>query len=154
MNLFAVRKYVKLFFNFYFDICFGWREAARMNFNRSATRTLHLTLHRCWFDAIASGVKTEEYRDKTPYWCKRLLGGTYDEVRFRNGYASDAPMMRVECLWIMEEEERFVIRLGKILEITGWNGSKSGIVSNNLVPHQSRVANSTHPVGEPGESVK
>lgn len=32
----------------------------------------------------------------TDYWRKRLEGQTYDLIRFRNGYASDAPTMDVE----------------------------------------------------------
>lgn len=36
-------------------------------------RTLHLVLIGKWYDMIASGEKTEEYRDLTPYWCNRLI---------------------------------------------------------------------------------
>jgi hypothetical protein len=57
---------------------------------------LHLTLEREWFDDIASGKKREEYRDRKDYWKTRLEGRTYDIVRFRNGYAIDAPQMDVE----------------------------------------------------------
>lgn len=99
----------------------------------AARRVLHLTLHRRWFDAIASGEKKAEYRLLKPYWAKRLEGREYDEIHFRNGYAKDAPFMRVEWCgyevgsggetlpapyrgaWI------FAIRLGKILEIRNYN---------------------------------
>ena len=37
------------------------------------TNTLHLVLKGKWYDMIASGVKTEEYREIKPYWEKRLL---------------------------------------------------------------------------------
>lgn len=105
----------------------------------SATRILHLTLHRKWFDAIATGEKKEEYRSPTPYWEKRLLKyepgvGLYsmvqfDEIHFRNGYAKDAPWMRVK--WegmsdgIFEGEPVFAIGLGKILEIKNWTKKAS-----------------------------
>ena len=36
-------------------------------------RTLHLVLIGKWYDMIASGEKTEEYRALTPYWCNRLI---------------------------------------------------------------------------------
>ena len=36
-------------------------------------RTLTLSLKRKWFDMIKSGVKKEEYRERSPYWRKRLI---------------------------------------------------------------------------------
>ena len=35
-------------------------------------KTLHLVLKGHWYDKIASGEKTSEYRACTPYWNKRL----------------------------------------------------------------------------------
>ena len=35
------------------------------------TLVLHVTSH--WFNMISSDLKTEEYREITPYWVKRLL---------------------------------------------------------------------------------
>jgi hypothetical protein len=82
-------------------------------------KTLHLTLKKQWFDLIASGEKTEEYREVKLYWIRRLvqefghphscadfnfeyLGFLYsmdeavhfDTVEFKNGYSRNAPMMR------------------------------------------------------------
>ena len=37
-------------------------------------KTLSLVLKRKWFDMIASGEKTEEYREIKPYWVSRLGG--------------------------------------------------------------------------------
>ena len=77
-------------------------------------KTLHLTLKKKWFDMIASGEKTEEYREVKPYWIQRLcdpypgnIGGDFmdshsvtaylfkkfDSVIFRNGYSKNAPVM-------------------------------------------------------------
>jgi hypothetical protein len=81
---------------------------------------LHLTLHRAFFDAIAEGSKTREYRDDKPYWRKRLDGRDYAEIIFRNGYLPRAPLMRVKCLGIRKGAGRFVIRLGKILEVKNY----------------------------------
>ena len=61
----------------------------------AVVKVLHLTLHRKWFDAIASGQKREEYIDRTDYWQKRIKGHKHTEIHFRNGYRKDAPFMRV-----------------------------------------------------------
>ena len=63
---------------------------------------LHLTLEREWFDEIVRSDKNEEYRELKDYWKTRFEGRTYDIVRFRNGYASDAPEMDVEFLGLAE----------------------------------------------------
>lgn len=85
---------------------------------------------------IASGEKKEEYREIKPYWCSRLIesydpsdGDTvtkgFDVVRFRNGYAKDAPTIDVEFVEIRRAKtgnltwgwtkECFGIKLGKII---------------------------------------
>lgn len=88
-------------------------------------KILHLTLKKQWFDMIASGVKREEYRELKPYWHKRL-SKQYDIIRFRNGYATDAPTMDVELKELLSglgiidwgappEEPVYILKLGKIL---------------------------------------
>lgn len=52
-------------------------------------KTLHLVLKSKWFDKIASGEKTSEYRACTPYWNRRLLGKWYQPKR---DYAGDNNM--------------------------------------------------------------
>ena len=81
--------------------------------------TLFLTLHKKWFDLIASGEKTNEYREMKPYWKTRLENKRYDDIYFRNGYQRDAPFMRVEFkgLRCEKSKNRYNIILGKILEI-------------------------------------
>lgn len=49
-------------------------------------RILHLHLKGKWWDLIASGEKSHEFREATPYWAKRLVGKAYDEVRLHRGY--------------------------------------------------------------------
>jgi hypothetical protein len=106
-------------------------------------KILHLTLTKKWFDRISSGEKLEEYREPKEYWAKRLWvrdphfgldGGYYREfdiVRFKNGYAKDAPTMDVECKgiefgggkreWGAEMYHNyFVIKLGKVLSISNY----------------------------------
>ena len=92
---------------------------------RNMMRILHVTLYRKWFDAIAAGHKREEYRAATPYWMSRL-SKQYDEIHFRNGYAKDAPFMRVEYKGVQRKQvdgqECFAIQLGRILEVRNWTG--------------------------------
>lgn len=38
-------------------------------------KILDLPLKAKWYDMQESGEKNEEYREVTPYWCNRLLGG-------------------------------------------------------------------------------
>ncbi len=78
---------------------------------------LALMLHKEFFVRVLVGKKKREYRDDTPYWRNRLLGRSYNEVHFRNGYSPKAPFMRVEVLGIRHYRARkkFVIQLGKIL---------------------------------------
>lgn len=96
-------------------------------------KKLHLILKRKWFEMIASGEKTEEYRDCSPYWTKRLekfkhaetLPGLFHVV-FRLGYYSNAPRMTFEIdsitvgkgreEWGAEPgKEYYIIKLGKRL---------------------------------------
>ena len=84
-------------------------------------RVLAMTLNREPFDLIIAGKKKAEYRENKPYWRKRLIGIKYKEAHFRNGYARDAPFMRVECRGVWKygkgRGSYFGIRLGRILEI-------------------------------------
>lgn len=59
-------------------------------------KILHLTLTREWFDLIASGIKTVEYREIKPHWEKRLLNADrtpkqFDAIKFKNGYGKNDP---------------------------------------------------------------
>lgn len=78
-------------------------------------RVLHLTLYKKWFSLIFIGEKTEEYRERKPYWDKRLSGRHYDLIYFTNGYGRTRPHMTVECKGIRKETGRYVISLGKVL---------------------------------------
>lgn len=75
-------------------------------------KTLKLTLMKKWFDLIADGHKTVEYREVKKHWTQRLALKRqaraeaedmarelrkFDEVHFTNGYGSQVPFLRVEC---------------------------------------------------------
>lgn len=47
---------------------------------------LILALNGVYFDQIASGEKVEEYRLRTDYWHKRIVGRHYDRVVLTRGY--------------------------------------------------------------------
>lgn len=42
------------------------------------SKTLHLVLKSKWYDKIASGEKTSEYRACSKYWNKRFVGYDFD----------------------------------------------------------------------------
>lgn len=92
-----------------------------------------MTLIRKWFDQIAYGVKTEEYREIKPYWTSKLENRRYDVIVFRNGYSPTAPLMEIEFLGVEEKiktwdtgktELVYAIRLGRILKIENYDGKK------------------------------
>ncbi len=61
-------------------------------------QTLHLSLKRKWFEMTKAGIKTEDYREITPYWIKRLTRNdielSCEEIMYglcalRDGYSED-----------------------------------------------------------------
>ena len=88
------------------------------------SRILHLNLHWEFFDLIERGLKKTEYRECTPYWRKRLEGRDYDVIRFRNGYATKAPIMDVQYLAkgfrVIVSKKQYAIRLGRILKLSNY----------------------------------
>ena len=91
---------------------------------KTASSILHLNLHREFFAQIAAKTKRIEYRDQTPYWRQRLEGRKYDVIQFRNGYATNAPVMLVEFRGLRRygrgRTAYYAIRLGRILKIQRW----------------------------------
>ncbi|VVE78132.1 ASCH domain-containing protein [Pandoraea sputorum] len=63
-------------------------------------RTLTIPVKGIYFDQIKAGTKPFEYRLRTPYWSKRLVGRAYDRVVLTRGYpkATDAER-RLELPW-------------------------------------------------------
>lgn len=51
-------------------------------------KILHLVLKKKWYEMQECGEKTEEYRDITPYWCKRFLGFDSALFSYRYNYQS------------------------------------------------------------------
>lgn len=95
--------------------------------NKKATKPptiLHLNLHRQFFADIAAKTKRTEYRERTPYWRKRLEGRHYDIIQFRNGYATKAPEMQVKFLGVKKVKKwgarYYAIHLGRILSLKRW----------------------------------
>ena len=81
-------------------------------------KILHLNLFRKYFDQIASGYKIFEYREKTDYWKKRIENREYDVIKFRNGYAKNAPTMLVEYVGLnVGNPFAYEIQIGKVLEV-------------------------------------
>ena len=85
---------------------------------------LHLNLYREYFDDIACKRKRIEYRRRSRYWRKRLENRNYDAILFRNGYAKNAPEMRVKFRGLRRygkgRKARYAILLGKIEWTKRW----------------------------------
>lgn len=104
-------------------------------------KTLHLVLKHKWYDMIDSGVKTEEYREITPYWTKRILGVEkisisgllreeyeydYTHVRFHRGYTNTTMIFKINYIsvgigkpeWGASERITFIIKLGERIAST------------------------------------
>lgn len=96
-------------------------------------KVLRMTLIRKWFNQIATGDKTEEYREFKEYWFNRIVGRDYDVIQFRNGYSKNAPELTIEYKGIYLKtitwdsgvtEEVLAIKLGRILEIKNYKNVK------------------------------
>lgn len=59
------------------------------------TRVLHLNLKAEYFQQIADGCQPFEFRLRTPYWTKQLLGMNFDQVHIKNGYPPASGASRV-----------------------------------------------------------
>ena len=83
--------------------------------------TLHLTLHKIYFDQILAKTKKIEYREIKPYWTKRLFNTKtdgkpkkFDEIFFRNGYSKDCRKMKVKFLGVKKGKKEYEILLGDV----------------------------------------
>lgn len=140
----------------------GGRMCHFLEESKIMAKILRLTLKKKWFDLIASGQKTHEYRQGKEYWRKRLLDKNrnaieFDEVHFRNGYGPKVPFMRVEWKglrnWVGSKNlyphifnhgeivdfGDFDIRLGKVLEVTGWKPDPLLVYTEKVVEAGSVV---------------
>lgn len=74
-------------------------------------KTLHLTVTKEWFDKINSWEKKEDFREKKPYWFRRLVDFTitdlwtisfnkFDQVIIKNWYWDKVPTLVAKCTWI------------------------------------------------------
>lgn len=105
---------------------------------RSECAVLPLVLKGTWFDMIASGDKSEEYRDATRYWQTRIHNWCNRQgtlvVEFRRGYGTNAPRMwfiagdvfyrgRAHTYtWGEPESDHYAIALGERVELEGGTG--------------------------------
>ena len=69
------------------------------------TRKLVMIVKKAPFQVMETGEKTEEYRDNTEYWRRRIFNkdGTvkkFDVVEFSNGYQKNRPQFLVEFLGV------------------------------------------------------
>lgn len=76
-------------------------------------QTLHLVLKGHWYDKIASGEKTSEYRECKPYWNHRFAHCesmkyiedstclVYDTVVFHRGYTSQTMAFKITTIQLL-----------------------------------------------------
>ncbi len=57
-------------------------------------KPLFLILKGGWYNLIASGEKSIEYRSYNKYWKMRLENKNFKEVVFQLGYSKNAPRMK------------------------------------------------------------
>jgi hypothetical protein len=55
---------------------------------------LTLPVKTLYFDQIKSGEKKEEYRLYNKYWCRRLLGKSFDRIVITKGYPKSSDTER------------------------------------------------------------
>lgn len=100
-------------------------------------RVLHLTLKKLPFEAMVTGEKNVEYRDRSRWMNSRLFWRDnsrrhYDYVFFRNGYGLNRPWFVAEYLGfstvehiditysngltVKFDEPKYGIQIGKVLE--------------------------------------
>lgn len=71
------------------------------------SKTLHLVLKSKWYDKIASGEKTSEYRECKPYWNNRFMKNEmfpglscrkYKTVVFHRGYTNKTMKFNIQFI--------------------------------------------------------
>ena len=68
-------------------------------------KVLYLVLKETWFNRIAMGFKTVEYREYKSYWIKRIEGKDFTHVSFRCGYTGDALLKEITKIEIEDGKE-------------------------------------------------
>ena len=87
----------------------------------SSSCTLHLNLHKQWFDMILGGIKKEEYREMKSFYHLKFLASikNYDTITFSNGYAKNRRQFVIELRGIQSGLgiEKWGAPLGKVVYI-------------------------------------
>lgn len=83
--------------------------------------TLKIVIKAQYFDLIASGEKTIEYRDVTPFWTSRLFDENgkrrlYERIEFINGYNTNARRMVTGFEGFSTRNNLYNIKIGKIYQ--------------------------------------
>lgn len=67
-------------------------------------KILHLVLKNSWYDKIASGEKTSEYRECKPYWNKKFIDCKYTHIIFHRGYTSHTMLCEIISIGITSQK--------------------------------------------------
>ncbi len=69
---------------------------------------LRVAVNGEYFDDAKAGIKTHEYRLKTPYWTKRLVGRHYDTFTMTKGYPKRGDKERILTMPYRGYEEQTI----------------------------------------------
>lgn len=85
------------------------KRASQFAIKAAGLRTLTIPAKALYFDQMQSGEKPFDYRLRTPYWSKRLIGREYDRLVMTRGYPrADDTSRRLELPWRGYEEQTIV----------------------------------------------
>lgn len=71
-------------------------------------KTLTCNLTTVWFNQFVDGEKLVEYRQRTPFWKKRLHGLSYDLVKLCLGYPKNGDTDRIRWADFVEIKEETI----------------------------------------------
>jgi hypothetical protein len=83
--------------------------------------TLKIFIKEKWFNEIAKGDKTIEYREVKPFWDVRLYNKDgkkkpYQYIEFINGMKAASKRMTTEYLGFSKRGNAYQIKIGKVLK--------------------------------------
>jgi hypothetical protein len=89
-------------------------------------KKLTTTIQRRWLTEIVAGTKKIEYRERKPFWDKRLQGLALPlELRMINGMNPPMPEVTVRIDKITLSRTDYKLHIGKILKVKNWPSKKA-----------------------------
>ena len=67
---------------------------------------LRLSLKTKWFEMTKSGIKTEDYRNVTPYWVKRLMADSYKKICLNDKELVDYLLFHIDVNYLIRHHAK------------------------------------------------